>query len=59
MTPGQQPNAHPDTHEKDADWHARYRSRERAKVVGLLILVIFILALAFFRFGRTIPWGAR
>jgi hypothetical protein len=43
----------------DADWKARYHSRERAKVLGLLVLVIFILALAFFRFGRTIPWGAR
>jgi hypothetical protein len=43
----------------DADWKARYHSRERAKVLGLLVLVIFILALAFFRFGRTIPWGTR
>jgi hypothetical protein len=48
-----------DAREHDADWKARYRLRERAKVFGLLVLVIFILALAFFRFGPTIPWGAR
>lgn len=52
MNPGHEP-------EHDAAWVARYRSRERAKVFGLIVLVIFILALAFFRFGRTIPWGAR
>jgi hypothetical protein len=45
--------------EKDAAWQARYRTRERAKLWGLLILIVFILALAFLRFGRTIPWGAR
>jgi hypothetical protein len=58
---GQQPAPKPvpDAREQDADWKARYRSRECAKVFGLLVLVIFILALAFFRFGRTIPWGAR
>jgi hypothetical protein len=61
VTPGQQPVPKPDFDARvhDADWKARYRSRERAKVLGLLVLVIFILALAFFRFGRTIPWGAR
>jgi hypothetical protein len=61
VTSGHQPVPKPasDAREQDADWKARYRSRERAKVFGLLVLVIFILALAFFRFGRTIPWGAR
>jgi hypothetical protein len=61
VNPGQQPGYKPDSDacEHDAEWKARYRSRERAKVFGLLVLVIFILALAFFRFGRTIPWGAR
>jgi hypothetical protein len=29
------------------------------KLVGLLVIILFILALAFLRFGRTIPWGAR
>jgi hypothetical protein len=56
---GQQPSSQPTKNEHDAAWTARYRSRERAKVIGLLVLVIFILALTFFRFGRTIPWGAR
>jgi len=42
-----------------AEWQARYRSRERMKLIGLLVIVLFILALAFLRFGKTIPWGAR
>jgi len=29
------------------------------KLIGLLVVVLFILALAFLRFGKTIPWGAR
>jgi hypothetical protein len=37
----------------------RQRARERQKLVGLLLLVLFILVLAFIRFGKTIPWGAR
>ena len=41
------------------EWEARFRSRERMKLVGILVVVLFILALAFLRFGRTIPWGAR
>jgi hypothetical protein len=48
-----------DTRQTQADWQARYRSRERMKLVGLLVIVLFILALAFFRFGKTIAWGAR
>lgn len=42
-----------------AEWDARSRSRERRKLVGILVVVLFILALAFLRFGKTIPWGAR
>ena len=49
----------PDTGLTPAEWQARYRSRERRKLVGILAVVLFILALAFFRFGKTIPWGAR
>ena len=45
--------------EAQAEREARYRSRERRKLAGLLVVVLFILALAFFRFGKTIPWGAR
>ena len=61
VNPGQRlgSKSYPDVREHDVTWVARYRSRERAKVFGLIVLVIFILALAFFRFGRTIPWGAR
>ena len=48
-----------DTRQTQAEWQARYRSRERMKLVGLLVIVLFILVLAFFRFGKSIPWGAR
>lgn len=37
----------------------RHRSRERSKLVGLLFIALLILAIAFARFWRTIPWGAR
>jgi hypothetical protein len=37
----------------------RQRLRERRKLIGLLAIALFILALAFIRFGKTIPWGAR
>jgi hypothetical protein len=56
--PGSKPNF--DTREEaQAEREARYRSRERLKLAGLFVVVLFILALAFFRFGKTIPWGAR
>jgi len=29
------------------------------KLVGLLVIALLILVLAFLRFGKTIPWGAR
>jgi hypothetical protein len=29
------------------------------KLVGLLVIALLILIIAFVRFGRTIPWGAR
>ena len=38
---------------------SRQQSRERKKLIGLIVIALFILALAFLRFGRTIPWGAR
>jgi hypothetical protein len=58
---GQQPDRafDSDTRQSQAEWAARYRSRERRKLVGVLVIVLFILALAFFRFGKTIPWSAR
>lgn len=47
----------PDEH--DRALAARQQSRERKKLIGLIVIALFILALAFLRFGRTIPWGAR
>jgi hypothetical protein len=44
---------------RSADWYERQKSRERLKLIGLLAVAIVILLIAFFRFGRTIPWGAR
>ncbi len=41
------------------EWYERQKSRERVKLMGLLILALIILAIAFVRFGKTIPWGAR
>ena len=41
------------------EWYERQRSRERVKLTGLLILALIILVIAFVRFGKTIPWGAR
>jgi hypothetical protein len=45
--------------ERELELRRRYLGRERRKVIGLVIIAIFILALAFLRFGKTIPWGAR
>ena len=61
MEQGQQPsrNFDSDIRQSQAELAVRYRSRERRKLLGLLVIVLFILALAFLRFGRTIPWGAR
>ncbi len=61
MDQGQPPNSKVNSRTglTPAEWEARYRSRERLKLVGILVVVLFILALAFLRFGKTIPWGAR
>jgi hypothetical protein len=53
------PESRIDAHQSDSAWIARQRTRERQKLLGLLLLVVFILVLAFLRFGKTIPWGAR
>jgi len=48
------------THDrKSADWYERQKSRERLKLIGLLAIAVLILLIAFARFGKTIPWGAR
>jgi len=58
---GQQhhPYVHSEACKTQAEWVVRQRARERRKLIGVVVIVVFILALAFFRFGRTIPWGAR
>lgn len=48
-----------DARQINSEWIARQRARERQKLLGLLLLVVFVLALAFLRFGKTIPWDAR
>jgi hypothetical protein len=45
--------------ERELALRERSLARERRKVFGLLVIAILILALAFLRFGKTIPWGAR
>jgi hypothetical protein len=45
--------------ERELQLRERQRARERVKLVGLLVIALFILVLAFLRFGKTIPWGAR
>jgi hypothetical protein len=52
----------PPSHEQQTrtpEWYERQKSRERMKLTGLVILALVILVIAFVRFGRTIPWGAR
>jgi hypothetical protein len=44
---------------KSPGWYERHKSAERKKLVGLLVIALLILLVAFFRFGKTIPWGAR
>ena len=44
---------------KSAEWYGRQKSRERLKLIGLLAVALLILVIAFLRFGKTIPWGAR
>jgi len=46
-------------HDKELELQARQRARDQRKVIGLLAIALFILLLAFIRFGRHIPWGAR
>ena len=53
-----------------ADHNLRYDERElvlqqrrlahdRVRVIGMLVIVLFILLLTFVRFGKFIPWAAR
>jgi len=45
--------------ERQLQLQQRQRARERRKLIGLLAIALFILVLAFIRFGKSIPWGAR
>jgi hypothetical protein len=44
---------------KSPEWYECQKSRERIKLIGLLVIALLILLIGFLRFGRTIPWGAR
>jgi hypothetical protein len=44
---------------KSPEWYERQKSGERIKLIGLLAIALLILLIAFVRFGKTIPWGAR
>jgi hypothetical protein len=48
-----------DRDSKTSEWYERQKSRERVKLIGLLAIAVIILLIAFLRFGKTIPWGAR
>lgn len=48
-----------DPHSKSSDWYERQKSRERLKLVGLLVIALVILFIALVRFGKTIPRGAQ
>jgi len=52
------PSAH-DSRSKSPEWYERQKSRERLKLIGILVIALLILLVAFLRFGKTIPWGAR
>jgi hypothetical protein len=48
-----------DPQERELQMQQRQRTRDRRKLIGLLAIALFILLLAFIRFGKSIPWGAR
>jgi hypothetical protein len=48
-----------DSRSKSPEWYERQKSRERIKLIGLLVIALLILLIVFLRFGKTIPWGAR
>lgn len=57
MTPAPPPS--PDQQAKSPEWYEHQKSRERIKLIGLLVIALVILLIAFVRYGKTIPWGAR
>jgi hypothetical protein len=45
--------------ERELALQQRRLAHDRVRVIGLLVIVILILLLTFFRFGASIPWSAR
>jgi hypothetical protein len=45
--------------ERELQLQQRQRTRDRRRLIGLLAIALFILVLAFIRFGKSIPWGTR
>jgi hypothetical protein len=45
--------------ERELTLQKRRLAQDRVRVIGLLVIVVFILLLTFLRFGKHIPWGAR
>ena len=54
-----EPSAPSEQQSRSSEWYERQKSRERIKLIGLLVIALVILIIAFVRFGKTIPWGAR
>ena len=54
-----EPPAPREQQSRSSEWYERQKSRERIKLIGLLVIALVILIIAFVRFGKTIPWGAR
>ncbi|HKD83797.1 MAG TPA: hypothetical protein VKB58_03530 [Terriglobales bacterium] len=48
-----------DSRSQSFEGYERQKSREPIKLVGLLVIALFLLLIGFPRFGKTIPWGAR
>jgi hypothetical protein len=48
---------HPDEREKALA--ERRMTHDRVRVIGMLVIVVFILLMTFVRFGKSIPWSAR
>ena len=44
-----------DQQSKSREWYERQTLRERIKLIGLLVIALLILLIAFLRFGKTIP----
>jgi hypothetical protein len=47
-----------DSQPKSREWYARQKSRERIRLIGLLVIAPLIRR-GSLRFGKTISWGAR